>query len=377
MQKINCQICFYSDAPEWGGQEILAARIANSLVDSFAKILFFYSCEPFQNALDPKIQAIRLPFAASTPFPIFRDRSRRKRKIVQNLFQKHRVENLVVCPGNIERCLPAIFAADRLGIFTVSYCPMAYTQRESGAAFGAIRDLLAKTVYPKISEWIVISKTQERLLRRFIAKEVPVHRLSNPLNVTEIGAPKIPDSPLRIATIGRIYFPQKGQDLIPKAARMLKEESFPCTFHIIGDGPDKETLDALIKKNHVEDSVRLSQWMPPQLLHQKMKSDFDILLLPSHFEGDPLVIPEAMACGLPVLIADEEYAKEFALPDWMTFSPGNLSDAVFKIQNFSKNYDEAVFMETRNRLTKERSPESFRQNTHSIFSKIFAQNAHE
>lgn len=377
MQKVNCQLCFYSDAPEWGGQEILAARIANSLVDSFVKILFFYSCDSFQNALDSKIQAIRLPFAASTPFPIFRDLSLRKRKTVQNLFQKNHVENLVVCPGNIERCLPAIFAANRLGIFVVSYCPMAYTQRESGAAFGAIRDLLAKTVYPKISEWIVISKTQERLIRRFIAKEVPVHRLSNPLNTTESGAPKIPGSPLRIATVGRIYFPQKGQDLIPKVAKILKEKNFPCAFHIIGDGPDKDKLNALIKKNRVEDFVRISKWMPPQILHQRMKSEFDILLLPSHFEGDPLVIFEAMACGLPVLIANEKYAEEFALPDWMTFTPGNLSAAVFKIQHFSKNYDEAVFTETRNRLTKEREPEAFWQNTHRIFSKIFAQDAHE
>lgn len=376
MPEINRQICFYSDAPEWGGQEILSARIANGLVGKFSKILFIHSAPQFQNALDPKISAIRLPFSASTPFPIIRDRSPRKRKIVQTLFQKLRVENLVVCPGNIERCLPAIFAAKKLGIRTVSYFPMAYTQKESGAALGKLRDILAKTVYPKISEWIVISKAQENLLKRFIPKNVPVHLLPNPLSWDGLSTPKIPGHPPRIATIGRIYFPQKGQDFIPKLSRELRKREFPCTFQIIGDGPDAQKLERLIRKERVGEFVRQSGWISPEKLRERMKDEFDLLFVPSRFEGDPLIIPEAMQCGLPILVSNGKYAEEYDLPDWMTYAPENISDAATKITELSQNYDREIFLDTRKRLLENRDNASFMRLADTIFSKIFGQESH-
>lgn len=371
MPEINRQICFYSDAPEWGGQEILSARIANALVDRFSEIVFIHSCPRFQSALDPKITTVRLPFSTSTPFPIIRDRSPRKRQIVQAILRERRVENLVVCPGNIERCLPAIFAAKRLGIRIVSYFPMAYTQKESGAALGKIRDILAKTVYSKISEWVVISKVQETLLRRFIPKSVPVHSLPNPLSWETRQEPKIPKLPLRIATIGRIYFSQKGQDFIPALARELRERKFPCSFQIVGNGPDARKLENLIRKKRVGESVHLSGWTSPEKLREQMINGFDLLLVPSRFEGDPLIIPEAMQCGLPVLVANREYAAEYALPDWMTFTPGDVFDATLKITELSKNYDRETFLTTRKRLLENRDNAAFTQTAENIFLKIF------
>ena len=375
MPKIREQICLYSDAAEWGGQEILSARIANILSSAFAKILFFHFCPRFQEALDPKIQTVRLPFSAGTPFPIFRDHSRSKQKIVEKLFLDYRVENLVVCPGNIERCLPAVFAAHRLKIRTVSYYPMAFTQSESGATLGKLRDLLAKSIYPLLSEWIVISQTQERLLRRFIARKTPVHLLPNPLSWDFVDPPKIPGTPLKIATVGRIYFLQKGQDAIPILAQKLRQEHFPFSFHIVGDGPDFKSLNSLIEKHRVREFVSISKWISPSELRQMLKERLDLVLIPSHFEGEPLILFEAMQCGLPVLVANEEYVKEYELPDWMLYRPGDLSDAATKIQDLAKNYDRESFIQTRTRLFKNRSEVEFASRVLAIFSRIFSRNS--
>ncbi len=376
MPQINEQICFYSDAAEWGGQEILSARIAGILSAAFAKIIFIHFCPKFQEVLDPKIQTIRLPFSASTPFPIFRDRSRSKRKIVEKLFLKHHVKNLVVCPGNIERCLPAIFAAHRLGIRTVSYYPMAFTQSESGATLGKLRDFLAKSIYPLISEWIVISKTQERLLRRFITKETPVHLLPNPLSWNFVDSPKIPSTPLKIATIGRIYFVQKGQNTIPIIAEKLKQQGFPFSFHIIGDGPDFKSLESLIERLHVKENIVLSKWISPNELQQMMKREFDLVFIPSRFEGEPLILFEAMQCGFPILVANREYVKEYELPNWMLYSPGDLSDAVSKIRDLDKSYNLKDFIEARKHLFTNRSDSEFSRNVHQVFGKIFQKTLH-
>lgn len=251
---------------------------------------------------------------------------------------------------------------------------MAFTQSESGATLGKLRDFLAKSIYPLLSEWIVISRTQERLLRRFIARETPVHLLSNPLSWDFVDPPKIPGTPLKIATIGRIYFLQKGQDAVPILAQKLSQEHFPFTFHVIGAGPDFKSLNALLEKHRVREFVSISKWISPNELRQMLKERFDLVLIPSHFEGEPLILFEAMQCGLPVLVANEEYAKEYELPDWMLYRPGDLSDAAAKLQDLSKSYDREIFIQTRTRLFKNRSDVEFASRVLAIFGRIFSRN---
>lgn len=81
-----------------------------------------------------------------------------------------------------------------------------------------------------------------------------------------------------------------------------------------------------------------------------------------------------MQCGLPVLVANEEYAKEYELPDWMLYRPGDLSDAAAKLQDLSKSYDREIFIQTRTRLFKNRSDVEFASRVLAIFGRIFSRN---
>ncbi|WP_288786677.1 glycosyltransferase [uncultured Fibrobacter sp.] len=371
MQKMDTKICFYSDAREWGGQEMLSAKMANFVRDIFPEVIFFHSSAKFLENLSPKIHSVPLPFFASTPFPIFRDRSHQKQKILRELFKKLQVKVLVICPGNIERCLPAVLVAKKMGIRLISYFPMAFTQRESGAPLGLIRDFLARFIYPKISKWIVISKNQEKLLRRFIGPKKQVWILPNPVSWEAILPPKIPIKPLSIATIGRIYFKQKGQDVIPPLARELSRMGFPCSFRIIGEGPNKKTLEKRIHQYGVGNSVQIHSWMPQSELHEILKNQIHLVFIPSHFEGTPMILFESFACGVPVLVADSEYVKEFELPDWMIYNPQDIQDALQKIRNLPESFREDEFMVCRERLFKNRRLDEFEKRTQEIFLQIF------
>ena len=106
-------ISFYSDAPEWGGQEILSARIAAILAET-NNVTFFYSCDKFAQALSANVKQVKLPFHSETPFPILRDRFKSKTQKAKELFEKNGITNLVLCPGNIERCLPGLWAAKKI-----------------------------------------------------------------------------------------------------------------------------------------------------------------------------------------------------------------------------------------------------------------------
>lgn len=71
-------------------------------------------------------------------------------------------------------------------------------------------------------------------------------------------------------------------------------------FLIVGDGPLRHDIEREIKIRKLESKVTLAGYVPrkecPHYLNQ-----FKLLVSPSHTEGLPALIQEAMACGTPVL----------------------------------------------------------------------------
>lgn len=69
---------------------------------------------------------------------------------------------------------------------------------------------------------------------------------------------------------------------------------------IIGDGPLKHRLEQQIKARSLDDSVQMLGRKTPVEIAQWINAA-DCLCLPSHHEGVPNVILEALSCGVPVL----------------------------------------------------------------------------
>ena len=81
----------------------------------------------------------------------------------------------------------------------------------------------------------------------------------------------------------------------------LSQELPQAVLLIAGNGSDEEMLREKIRTMGLEDRVRmLGRRSDVSRLYQA----FDLLLLPSLFEGYPVVAVEAMASGLPVLLSD-------------------------------------------------------------------------
>lgn len=367
----NPSLFFYSDASEWGGHEALSARIASALAESGNwDVSYMFYTDQFEHVLSEKVRRIRVPYCASTPFPIIRDRSYKKRKMAKGLLLRERPHYLVICPGNIERCMPMVLAAEELGIPLVNYYPMGFTQVESGAVLGKARDWLALSIYPKYSQWIVYSDSQERLLRRFIKPETPVRQIPIPLPWGELLPPRMPGRVLKLATIGRVYFGQKGQDVIPPLAARLRDAGMDVHFSILGTGPHEQKLLELAKSYGVEDRVSLHKWVPSSEVRRLLREEFDALFIPSHFESGPIVLFEALECGIPVIVADADYVADYNLPAWMVYRKTELSDAFQKIKDLSTNWNEGEFHSARERLFAPRTDSAFRDTVHQVFSDI-------
>ena len=92
---------------------------------------------------------------------------------------------------------------------------------------------------------------------------------------------------------------EKNLDILIKAIAKLNDES-PCIY-IVGDGPLKSRLQALIDHCGVGERVNLVGPVPHDDIILLWLNAGDFFCLPSQREGCPVVIHEALACGRPVI----------------------------------------------------------------------------
>lgn len=107
----------------------------------------------------------------------------------------------------------------------------------------------------------------------------------------------VPASKPLILFVGRLV-EKKGLRIIEAIARARPQ----WYFALAGAGPIRPQDWAL-------DNVQLLGMLAPRRLAELYRSA-DLLLLPSHGEGYPLVIQEALACGLPVICGEDSAAAD-------------------------------------------------------------------
>jgi glycosyltransferase involved in cell wall biosynthesis len=106
------------------------------------------------------------------------------------------------------------------------------------------------------------------------------------------------ETPLRFISIGRLLH-WKGFHL---GLRTFAKADLPgeVEYWVVGDGPERRNLEALVRKLGVEDRVIFWGALPREETLVKLK-ECDILVHPSLHDSGGLVCLEAMAAGCPVI----------------------------------------------------------------------------
>jgi colanic acid/amylovoran/stewartan biosynthesis glycosyltransferase WcaL/AmsK/CpsK len=113
------------------------------------------------------------------------------------------------------------------------------------------------------------------------------------------------DGPVVIATAGRLI-PKKGIDDLARALVQLCRASFDVRLRIIGEGPMRAEIEAILDQAGVRDRAELLGYLEPEAVAAEM-SGAHLFCLPSRTapdgdsEGIPNTLKEAMASGLPVV----------------------------------------------------------------------------
>ena len=103
----------------------------------------------------------------------------------------------------------------------------------------------------------------------------------------------------RLVCVGRLS-EEKGQSVLIEAAARLVAEGTELDLVLVGDGPTRASLEELIERYGLQDSVRIVGWRSGPDVRAELCAA-RALVLPSFFEGLPVVVMESLALGRPVV----------------------------------------------------------------------------
>jgi colanic acid/amylovoran biosynthesis glycosyltransferase len=136
---------------------------------------------------------------------------------------------------------------------------------------------------------------------------------------------------LTLLAVGRLHAVKDHAFLVRGCARLRDcGVDFECL--IAGEGPERQRLEFLIRKNRLQDQITLLGHLArPQI--DALYGRADLVVLTSRSEGIPLVLMEAMVRGKIVLAPAITGIPEIVIPGKTGFlyAPGALQDFVAKI----------------------------------------------
>jgi glycosyltransferase involved in cell wall biosynthesis len=116
-----------------------------------------------------------------------------------------------------------------------------------------------------------------------------------------------------LVCIARLFH-LKGHEFIIESARRLANRFDRCIWLFVGDGSLKEKIQQRIAQLGLAGRFRFTGLLPPQQMPLILQAS-DILVHCSLREGLARALPQALACGKPVVSFDIDGAREVVNPD--------------------------------------------------------------
>jgi glycosyltransferase involved in cell wall biosynthesis len=123
-----------------------------------------------------------------------------------------------------------------------------------------------------------------------------------------------PSNHLRLVYVGAINHLQKGVLHIPGIVKKTLERTNNLTLAIIGDGPDLPELRQEVITQCPSLTVTFYGALNNEATLQLLQNS-DVLLMPSYFEGLPIVLLEAMASGVVPIASNLEGCTDKVIKD--------------------------------------------------------------
>jgi glycosyltransferase involved in cell wall biosynthesis len=361
------RVLFYDDVPIYGGHQATAVAAARHLATNGVEVVSAFPAanERLARAWASLGDAVRrLPIDVRltrwqpflSPFGIAAGP-------VLSLLRDVAPDVVVAVQGTIVQSNRAVEQSRRLGIPVVSFVPMG-VHFAPGLWFQAfIARVLERYHYKRPDAFLTISENSRR--------ELVAGGARAPVRVVYCGAdlarlrrvPREAHDRYTLAIIGRVSFGTKGHDVLLRALTLVPD----ARLVIAGDGPDDARVDALISELRLDDRVRRLPWQEDM---SAVYSSADMVVIPSRFEGLPLVALEAMFYELPVVAADMGAMRE-VLPESWLFPVGDFVACAAAIERVRHTDIRDVLAANRERVLRELNEEQYGQRFRAALEDLY------
>ena len=232
---------------------------------------------------------------------------------------------VLLLQGRIENlATPLVWLSRHIRV--ISYIPMAHLGPEMGRNrwISILTDRLKRAYYGRPQAWITVSQSVSFQLRRagalapiYVVENVPPSAIRKFVRLRSFDRAALPEAfapgerVSRTALfMGRFDAGQKGLDRLAGVLRRDAADLHLWRFVFVGQGPAEIMLRELIVSGVIKGEVRVWTDDPGSVLQS-----CDILLLPSRYEGVPLIMLEAMQAGTPILASPIDVFKAYLPPE--------------------------------------------------------------
>jgi|SRR5579885_2674512 len=167
-------------------------------------------------------------------------------------------------------------------------------------SIGSMRAALRRLLYPRASALVVLTERIAEWAKEIVS-ESSVRVIPNPVGDQFLmGRAAAQQCAHTAVAVGRLVS-EKGFDLLLRAFAQCAQTHPDWRLQIVGEGPERTNLKRLGDELGIGGRVELAGAVKET---QVALQQSDLFVLSSRFEGFPMALLEAMACGLPVISFD-------------------------------------------------------------------------
>jgi len=164
----------------------------------------------------------------------------------------------------------------------------------------SLKIMMLQRILKRFNHHVAVSEfTKRRLIDLLGLREEQVSMIQNGVDYRKFRYASENKVWGRIIYVGRIV-PHKHVEMLIDSFRLVKEKVPQAELHIVGSGPSFHSIKA--QASRVKDCF-VHGFLPEEEMLDLLRSSW-LFVLPSEREGSSIVVLEAMAAGLPVIVCN-------------------------------------------------------------------------